>query len=186
MAHGKKPGSLCVTHNNDSIDDGTLCRHHSSSPVPLGAALHELSTMGSAAVEWVLAESRLTAHMLWVVGSKSAAKSLGTGLLEQSGGHWVSQFPTSKSIDDLTEPFRNHVRRFVASLHEAQASVKIAATLRPPQRAYLMHFSFAIAREGENPQTVRSMAGVHIQWAHTNLAGKLDLKASRHAAEEMV
>lgn len=106
--------------------------------------------------------------------------------MDLSGSQWVSRFPTSASLDDLAEPFRSSVRRFVAALRQANASVVIADTLRPPQRAHLMHFSFAVAREAVDPNTVPAMPGVDIQWLHRNAQGQPDLVASRSAAQQMV
>jgi hypothetical protein len=103
-----------------------------------------------------------------------------------SGGQWISQFPTSSSIEDLTDPFRSNARRFVAALRQAHASVVISDTLRRPERAYLMHFAFAIAREALDPNAVPAMSGVDIQWLHLNAQGQPDLAASRSAAEQMV
>jgi hypothetical protein len=103
-----------------------------------------------------------------------------------SGPQWASQFPTSSSTDDLAEPFRSNVNRFLAALRNAGATVSISATLRPPERAYLMHFSFAVARESLNPSSVPSMAGVDIQWVHPDAGGNPDLAASRSAAQKMV
>ena len=94
-----------------------------------------------------------------------------------SGPDWVSQFPQSKSVDDLAEPFRDNVNRFLSALSDAGAAVSIAATLRPPERAYLMHYSFLIARGGADPSGVPAMPGVDIQWAHDE---------AKSAAEAMV
>jgi peptidoglycan hydrolase-like protein with peptidoglycan-binding domain len=103
-----------------------------------------------------------------------------------SGAHWVDQFPGSKSIDSLVEPFRSSVARFVAALQKAGAPPKINATYRPPERAYLMHYAWSIANEGLSPAAVPLYPGVDIQWVHTDRNGKVDLAASRAAAEEMV
>jgi hypothetical protein len=103
-----------------------------------------------------------------------------------SGAAWVSHFPTSNSLDDLREPFERNAKSFVSALRAASASVTIDDTVRPPQRAYLMHYSFAIAREDLDPATVPAMAGVGIQWAHTDAAGATDSTASKAAAEQMV
>ena len=103
-----------------------------------------------------------------------------------SGSQWVSQFPTSTSIEDLSDPFRSSARRFVAALRQAHASVIIADTLRRPERSHLMHFAFAIAREAADPTAVPAMPGVDIQWVHLNAQGLPDLAASRTAAEQMV
>jgi len=103
-----------------------------------------------------------------------------------SGPQWVSQFRESTSTDDLVDPFRGNVNRFLAALSTAGATVSIATTLRPPERAYLMHYSFRIAREALDPATVPAMAGVDIQWVHPGANGATDLAASRNAAEQMV
>ena len=103
-----------------------------------------------------------------------------------SGPQWVSKFPASISLDDLADPFRGSAKRFVAALTTAHATVIISDTLRPPQRAHLMHFSFSIARESLNPSSVPAMPAVDIHWVHTNTAGQPDLASSRAAAEAMV
>lgn len=103
-----------------------------------------------------------------------------------SGRQWINQFPSSTSTNDLTEPFRRQVNNFLAALRAAGASVTIEATLRPAKRAYLMHWSFRIAREGQDPSTVPAMAGVDIQWVHPDRLGHPDRGASRTSAAEMV
>ena len=103
-----------------------------------------------------------------------------------SGPNWVIRFPTSASTVDLVEPFRTSVDRFIAALRAAHAAVIIGDTLRPPERAYLMHFAFQIARNGMDPAAVPAMPGVEIQWVHTSAAGQPDAAASRAAAQAMV
>jgi D-alanyl-D-alanine dipeptidase len=100
--------------------------------------------------------------------------------LELSGPQWVARFPGSRSIFDTKEQFVGKLTKFHQALTDAGADVKISATLRPPERAYLMHFSFRIAKEGLDPRTVPPMPGVNIQWFHGNTA------ASRNAAAQMV
>jgi hypothetical protein len=97
-----------------------------------------------------------------------------------SGRQWVSAFRTGSDLDSLADAFRGNCSRFVIALRGAGASVSIAATLRAPERAYLMHYCFRIAREGLDPSTVPAMKGVNIQWVHPDLA------SSRSAAEQMV
>jgi hypothetical protein len=80
-------------------------------------------------------------------------------------------------VDDLVEPFRTKVRKFLTALREAGATITVADTLRPPERAYLMHYAFAIAREGLDPAEVPSLATVDIQWDHPD---------GNDAAEQMV
>jgi D-alanyl-D-alanine dipeptidase len=103
-----------------------------------------------------------------------------------SGSSWVNQFPTSRSVDDLQEPFRSSVGRFLKALTQGGTSLRIADTLRPPERAYLMHWSFAIANATANPAKVPLMSGVDIQWVHTDPTGHPDFAASKSAASDMV
>jgi peptidoglycan hydrolase-like protein with peptidoglycan-binding domain len=104
-----------------------------------------------------------------------------------SGAHWVAQFPGSKTITSLVEPFRSNVARFVSALEKAGVTPDIKSTLRPPQRAYLMHWSWMIAKAGLSPTAVPpySGGGLNIRWAHTDSKGNLDLTASRAAAQDM-
>lgn len=104
---------------------------------------------------------------------------------ELSGPAWVDRFPTSKSVDDLLDPFRAHVNNFIAAMTKSKVTVSIAATLRPPQRAYLMHYAWSIAK-GLDPTGVPQMAGVNIDWVHRTGAGQVDLNSSRVAAQQMI
>jgi hypothetical protein len=103
-----------------------------------------------------------------------------------SGADWVKQFPTSKDVEDLASPFRENVKKFLAALEDAKATVSVSATYRPKERAYLMHYAYRIAREGLNPANVPVMTGVDIEWAHRKDNGRVDLEASKNAAEDMV
>jgi hypothetical protein len=103
-----------------------------------------------------------------------------------SGVAWVSQFPNSKSPDSLVEPFKTKAKTFLTALKSAGATLTIADTLRPPERAYLMHFAFSIARENLDPATVPAKAGVDIQWVHPSTPALSSAKASKDAAEQMV
>lgn len=103
-----------------------------------------------------------------------------------SGAAWVERFPTSTSLTALKGQFQTSATRFVAALRGAGASVYIDATYRPPERAYLMHYAFRIAREGLDPLRVPALAGVEIDWAHRHASGELAVAASREAAEAMV
>lgn len=97
----------------------------------------------------------------------------------KSGGSWVAEFPTSRSTADLKEPFKSNVDRFIAALKAAGASVSISATYRPPERAYLMHWSYMIVRHSTDPKTIPPMAGVDIDWDHG------DMPSTIAAAREM-
>jgi hypothetical protein len=97
----------------------------------------------------------------------------------------VRQFPNSTSIEDLVDPFQSKVKRFVAAIQKAGATVSIGSTLRPKERAWLMHWSFKISR-GYDPGTVPAMTGVEIEWVHRDAKGNTDLSASKAAADAMV
>ena len=103
-----------------------------------------------------------------------------------SGSYWITQYPNSTSIEDLAEPFLSNVRKFLSALQSAGASVTIGSTLRPRQRAHLMHYSFLVSGSSIHPADVPSCAGVDIEWVHLDLHGKPDLGASQSAAREMV
>lgn len=97
-----------------------------------------------------------------------------------SGPHWVKFFPPTNSIEDLAAPFRQRVQAFEKALRTAGAKIEITNTLRPPERAYLMHFAAKISRSQIRAQDVPSLLGVEIDWAHYTNA------ASVQAAQQMV
>jgi hypothetical protein len=114
--------------------------------------------------------------------------AMGPSLLarELSGPAWVARFPGSSKPVDCVQPFRGNLERFLAALKAASAQVAITSTLRPPERAYLMHYAWAIAKNGLSPASVPAMAGVEIEWSHRDTNGSLDLPKSRAAALAMV
>lgn len=97
-----------------------------------------------------------------------------------SGMAWVGRYPISKLEEDLNSDFDSDVRKFTTLLQKAGARVEFVSTLLPPERAYLMHWAWRIAKEGFDPQAVPDMKDVNIQWWHG------DYKASLDAAWEMV
>jgi len=105
---------------------------------------------------------------------------------EPSGIVWVDRFPTSKSTDTLVDDFRQKCDAFLAALGDAGAAITINATLRPPERAYLMHWSFVLNAGEVEPTDVPAQAGVEIDWVHRKPNGSPDLAASRAAAAAMV
>jgi hypothetical protein len=105
---------------------------------------------------------------------------------EPSGRAWVARFPTSASVADCAPPFRDKLNAFLAALQAAGANVNIAATLRPPQRAYLMHWCWSIVKQKTDPRTVPVLDGVPIAWVHVDGQGNFDPIASVAAAEDMV
>ncbi|AYL96481.1 peptidoglycan-binding domain-containing protein [Mucilaginibacter celer] len=100
--------------------------------------------------------------------------------MELSGPQWVGRYPTSKSISDLTSPFKENLQAFYDALIKAGATVKISATLRPKQRAFLMHTSFDIAKKTIKPQDAPKLEGVDINWVHASA------DESVKAAQQMV
>ncbi|MDD0811358.1 hypothetical protein PSQ20_13465 [Curvibacter sp. RS43] len=103
-----------------------------------------------------------------------------------SGRDWVRRFPTSTLTQDLAVGFKDRVEKFIGALTAGGATVHINATLRPPERAYLMHYAWRIAKEKMDPLQVPNMNRVDIQWSHLDDKGELNLNASRLAAEQMV
>lgn len=103
-----------------------------------------------------------------------------------SGAAWAAQYPTSTSVTDCASPFGTNLAAFIAALTAAGATVNISATLRPLQRAYLMHWCWSIVNANADPQTIPVSAGINIAWAHTNTQGTYDATASVAAAQAMV
>ncbi|BAT55441.1 Peptidoglycan-binding domain 1 protein [Nostoc sp. NIES-3756] len=97
-----------------------------------------------------------------------------------SGKNWINSFLDRDSIDDLASPFRQKVRAFERALQDAGATISVASVLRPPERAYLMHYAFRISRNEIAAQNVPPMPNVDINWVHYNNA------ISIQAAKDMV
>jgi hypothetical protein len=101
-----------------------------------------------------------------------------------SGAAWwqanQANFPNSSSVATLDPAFRPKVEAFLAALNAASAHVTVSATRRNKARAYLMHFSWDIAKGLAAPSAVPAEPGVTIKWDHGNLA------QSKAAAQEMV
>src|SRR5689334_56439 len=107
-------------------------------------------------------------------------------MAELSGPAWVARFPTSTDPNDCTEPFRTQLKAFLQALRDANATVNIAATRRPPERAHLMHWCWMIAREDTPPEDVPAKPGIDIDWIHRDAANQPDRAASVAAAAAMV
>jgi hypothetical protein len=97
-----------------------------------------------------------------------------------SGEYWISKFPGSKDIDDLESTFQENVKSFIKALRSANAIIEITSTFRPPERAYLMHWSWKIVKENYDAKQIPSMDGVNINWWHG------DQESSKQAAQKMV
>ncbi len=85
---------------------------------------------------------------------------------DKSGAQWVSRFPGSASLDDLDPTFKAKVEKFIGAIKSAGGAVNIAATYRPRERAYLMHYSSKISRGEITADKVPAMDGVNIDWVH--------------------
>jgi hypothetical protein len=86
----------------------------------------------------------------------------------------------------LRGSFRDKAEAFVDALRGSGATVTIAATFRPPQRAYLMHWSWLIVKRDLDPAQVPAMDGVDINWQHEDAAGNYSRSLSVAAARAMV
>jgi hypothetical protein len=89
---------------------------------------------------------------------------------ELSGAQWVARFPGSASVDECIAPFKANLNLFIAALKAAGATVSVAATYRPANRAYLMHWSWEIVKSDADPKTIPSKEGVDINWDHGDKA----------------
>jgi hypothetical protein len=105
---------------------------------------------------------------------------------ELSGAQWVNRFRGSNSLRDLKRSFQDKADAFIDALQAAGARVSISATYRPPERAYLMHWSWLIVKRDLDPANVPAMEGVDINWMHEGTEGKYSRVASVAAAREMV
>lgn len=96
---------------------------------------------------------------------------------------WCALYPGSASLEDLAEPFRDHVRAFLAALDAGVGHQCwfVNASWRPSERAYLMHWACMVANSGQDPHAVPPMLGVPIDWT----AGG-DVLAARAGCKEMV
>ncbi|WP_235992957.1 peptidoglycan-binding domain-containing protein [Pseudomonas sp. p50(2008)] len=119
--------------------------------------------------------------------SQAQAALEGDHTLKQlSGRSWVSEFPTSTRLDDLSPAFGSSAHSFISALQAAGASVNIAATLRPAQRAFLMHWAWKIVNADADPKTIPTRDGVNIEWSHVDEKGEFCSERSIVAAREMV
>ena len=81
-----------------------------------------------------------------------------------AGAWWCAQFPTSKRVSDLAGSFRLGVMAFIQELNDVhRCEVEIAATWRPSERAWLMHWAWKIAHS-EAPIVPPYRADIPIEW----------------------
>ncbi len=93
--------------------------------------------------------------------------------MELSGIQWVKRYPNSTSINDLASPFRQNVQSFNGALINAGATITIATTYRPAERAYLMWQSFRIANGHDDPRDAEVVPGIDINWVHNTPANSI-------------
>jgi hypothetical protein len=92
-----------------------------------------------------------------------------------AGVWWCAQFPGSNRLEDLAEPFREDVERFVADLRARGCTVEITATRRPEQRAWLMRQCWDIVHGLVRLDEVPVRPDIPVQpWT---LVGALDMRA---------
>lgn len=100
-----------------------------------------------------------------------------------SGAAWwhanQAQFGNSHKTADLVPGFREDVEAFIAAMRAGGANIQISSTRRNKVRAYLMHFSWRIAKGEISAGAVPAEPGCQIIWDHGNAA------KSRTAAQEM-
>ncbi len=129
----------------------------------------------------------ITATQTWTVATQPCPAPY-----EVSGPAWARKFPASREIKDLSNPFRSDVRRFIAAMTAAGIDERTISTLRPYQRAYLMHYAWLIAKRKIDPRKVPAFVPkpgqekVNICWVHATAAGVPDVAASIAAAEKML
>ncbi len=116
-------------------------------------------------------------NLLEVVSDEATAANL-------SGKAWwhanQANYPNSSAVADLAPGFREKVETFIAALRLAGAIVTPNATRRNQTRAYLMHYSFKLAKSKIKAADIPVVEGCDIIWDHG------DETKSRAAAQEMV
>ncbi len=103
--------------------------------------------------------------------AKAAAKGAGGGDPKKlSGAAWwrsnQGRFPNSDKVSDLSGSFQSNVKAFIAALKAAGASVSVSSTLRNPERAWLMHYSWQVSRGKVQASAVPANSKIAIVWDH--------------------
>lgn len=101
-----------------------------------------------------------------------------------SGAAWFqanqANYPNSARLSDLAPAFSTQATDFIAALRRAQATVTVSATLRNRTRAWLMHYSWRLARGEIEAGDVPPDSDCDIIWDHGAS------EDSRRAAAQMV
>ena len=98
---------------------------------------------------------------------------------------WISNqgkaaYANSTSIDKLDSTFKLNIIAFKKAIIDAGANITISTTRRSEKRAYLLHWSWKIAKGLITADKVPAKSGVDIVWDHG------DKVSTRKAAQEMV
>lgn len=101
-----------------------------------------------------------------------------------SGAAWFNaneaRFPNSSRVADLAPAFATQASSFISALQRAGATVRVSATLRNRNRAWIMHYAWQVAHGAVQPGAVPANPEVDIIWDHG------DPTVSRRAAQAMV
>jgi len=124
-------------------------------------------------------------NAVWATDAGSVSATMNVTVKEPSGPQWEPRWPKSSAVSDLVQPFQGNVESFITALQAAGANVVIDTTLRPRQRAYLMHYAPIVANGNMAPQNVPQEPGVDICWLHRDANGNPDLAESRDAAQQL-
>ncbi len=89
-------------------------------------------------------------------------------------------YANSMSIDKLDAAFKLKINAFKKAITDAGAKIVLSTTRRSENRAYLLHWSWKIAKGLVTADKVPAKIGVDITWDHGDNA------ASKTAAQEMV
>lgn len=194
---GQKPAFISLRRNNNPdcspLSPPTL--YNGSTTLKPMHLRDEKYTSGST-------ESRVTFKMDTAACDNKYCKE-GTTL---SGAAWAREFRDTGTLEKLEDTFEANVRRFINALSEAGISRSIFSTFRPPQRSYMMRWSYLIyknqyaldkdpkipdytfprALKGTGGDTPESKLPLNICWYHTDEAGNLSIGKSKTAAKELL
>jgi hypothetical protein len=181
-------GSVGRGGQNQSDDVRTVQQLLNQRRTPPAQQLTVNGTADDATITAIEDFQRQTVHLSHPDGrvdpNGATLRALNAGASNLSGAAWwhanQARYPNSTQVSDLAPAFRTKVQAFLDALDAAGADYDIAATRRSADRAWLMHYSWAIAHGEVNPGSVQPRAGVDIQWDHG------DLQRSRQAARDMV
>jgi hypothetical protein len=112
------------------------------------------------------------------------AKDIAKPSQQLSGATWwhanQARFPNSADLSTLDIGFRQKVDKFLAAMRAAGLKVQVRSTRRSKVRAYLMHYSWKLAKGQLTADKVPPEPGCDIVWDHGNP------QASKLGAQQMV